>query len=151
MKPPVNLPAAPGTYLLIMRLDVPRRVMAGRLGAFELNAGLYAYVGSARGPGGLHGRVGRHLRESSKRAHWHIDALAAVAPIVEVWIVESRAHLECAWAGGVAGAPGVEKPISGFGASDCGCRTHLFALPSAGLDAVWEALGRPVRLRITVE
>jgi Uri superfamily endonuclease len=135
-------PAGRGSYVLLMRLDAPRMLAVGRLGRFDFPAGLYAYVGSAQGSGGLRARVGRHLR-ADKRAHWHVDALTAHAAIVAVWAVESAERLECAWARILRGMDGVEEPAGGFGASDCACRTHLFRLDTAALDSVRAALGGP--------
>jgi Uri superfamily endonuclease len=123
-----TLPTAPGTYLLKLHLAAPDALQAGRLGRFTLSPGDYLYVGSAHGPGGLRARVGRHLRRD-KTAHWHIDALTARAPVVAVWYDRSSRRLECRWAQALAAAPCVTIPIPRFGASDCGCAAHLFALP----------------------
>ncbi len=62
-----------GAYILIMRskgvtLDV------GKLGKVNIPRGLVAYVGSARGPGGLGARLSRHFRKG-KLKRWHIDYL----------------------------------------------------------------------------
>ena len=136
------LPAGRGSYVLLMRLDSPRTLTVGRLGRFEFPAGLYAYVGSAQGSGGLRARVGRHLR-ADKCAHWHVDALTAHAEVIAVWAVESTERMECAWARSLRKMPGVEEPAAGFGASDCACRTHLFRLDDTALDSVRAALGGP--------
>ncbi len=142
-----SLPPKPGTYLLILHLETPARFPVGRLGHAQLEAGLYAYVGSARGPGGLRARIQRHLRRD-KRPHWHIDALTMRAPIVAVWWVEAHERLECVWAQTLAALPGVAVPMVGFGASDCSCCTHLFSVPLAQVEAAWEALGQPLRLAL---
>lgn len=141
---PDALPAEPGTYILLMRVDAPLALTPGRLGEVVLAAGLYAYVGSAHGPGGLRARVGRHLRVE-KRPHWHVDALTARAPVVEVWASASVERLECRWAAALAALPGAEGPIPGFGASDCGCPTHLLRLPADRLCEAWTVLGQPAR------
>ncbi|MGE5612498.1 MAG: DUF123 domain-containing protein, partial [Bacillota bacterium] len=62
---PATIPATPGAYVLVIRLD---RAAAG------LPAGRYLYCGSARGPGGLRARVGRHMRKG-KVVRWHVDRL----------------------------------------------------------------------------
>lgn len=46
----------------------------GKLGTVELPAGILAYVGSARGPGGLRTRIKRHFSKD-KILRWHIDYL----------------------------------------------------------------------------
>lgn len=140
------LPPAPGTYVLLLHLDSPAALRVGRLGTASFGPGWYAYVGSARGSGGLRARVARHLR-ADKRLHWHVDALTACVPVREVWWVPSMQRLECEWARVLAALPGVEQPVPGFGASDCACCTHLFRLPLALIDAAWRALECPVRLR----
>lgn len=142
------LPARPGTYVLILRLDAPTRVAAGRLGAFDLSAGLYAYVGSAHGPGGLRARLERHLRRA-KPQHWHIDALTAVAEPVAIWTRSAPDRLECVWARALAALPGVTLPVAGFGASDCACPAHLLAFPGEMLPAAWDALGQPDETHVT--
>ncbi len=143
----LRLPNAAGSYVLVLWLDGPRQITVGRLGSFQLEPGYYLYSGSALGPGGLRARVGRHLR-SGRKPHWHIDALTAVAHITEIWINQGVERLECTWAQTLAALPGITPPIPGFGASDCGCRTHLFGLANELLDTTWHALGCPRRLEI---
>ena len=126
-----SLPPRPGTYALILHLDRGRALTVGRLGRFRLPTGIYVYVGSARGPGGLAARVGRHLRRSGTGAgpaappHWHIDYLGPVARPVAVWLAEGDRRRECAWAARLAQMDGASLPVPGFGASDCRCPAHL--------------------------
>jgi len=138
------VPDRPGTYVLILRL--PRSavdIRVGRLGCFRFWAGWYAYVGSARGPGGLAARLARHLRPL-KTMHWHIDYLRAQAQPVEIWYATGMQRRECAWAFALSGLPGASVPVSRFGASDCRCPAHLiyFAAPSDSTFA--SALGESV-------
>ena len=79
-EPPFFLPACPGLYLLILRLDRDLDLTIGALVRCLLRPGFYCYVGSAMGPGGLRARVMRHYRctdcgtsGKKKRLHWHID------------------------------------------------------------------------------
>jgi len=118
------LPAEPGTYVLLLYLFGPFRIPVGRLGTFEVRAGFYLYVGSARGPGGLAARVARHLRHP-KPLRWHVDFLRAYARPVGVWWAEEVERRECVWARVLARLPGASIPIPGFGASDCRCPAHL--------------------------
>ncbi len=142
------LPDAPGTYVLILRLPQASSVACGRLGALALAAGWYAYVGSARGPGGLAARIGHHLRRA-RRPHWHIDHLRAVAEVVAVWWAPGSPRLECAWAAALAGLPGAARPGAGFGASDCRCVGHLVALPGPPrASALSAALGQDGGLHV---
>jgi Uri superfamily endonuclease len=137
---PGSLPASAGTYVLVMRLDASATVTVGRLGVFDLPEGVYLYVGSAHGAGGLRARVGRHLR-AAKRLHWHVDYLTAHARIIEVWTRASAERLECRWAGLLAGVEGGSFPAARFGASDCTCPAHLFRLPEEALPIAQAAIG----------
>jgi Uri superfamily endonuclease len=116
----------PGTYALIITLDRPRIIDVGRRGRFRFPAGFYLYVGSALGPGGLAGRLERHLR-ADKRLHWHVDYLLCRARVVQVWIAESAARRECDWAQAAMRLPEATIILPRFGASDCRCISHLSA------------------------
>jgi Uri superfamily endonuclease len=119
------LPSLPGTYALVLRVSGRPEIVVGRLGTLVAMPGFYVYVGSAFGPGGLAKRVGRHAR-ADKRCRWHIDYLAAVATLEEVWYTVDKAHRECQWADTLKQTRGAIVPLEGFGASDCGCPSHLF-------------------------
>jgi Uri superfamily endonuclease len=130
---------APGTYALLLHIDLSRKVVIGALGWVKLPAGWYLYLGSARGPGGLAARLARHKRQRAKRFHWHIDYVRAVATLVEIWSGEGTARRECQWAAAAAALPGASVVASGLGASDCGCRTHLFHYPQRPAFSEFEA------------
>lgn len=110
-----------GTYIIALRLAEPVTVNVGALGTHRFDSELYKYVGSAEGPGGFK-RVDRHRRVANgdnDARHWHIDYLLAEAEIVESW--SYPASIECDLANRMDG-----RPVTGFGASDCHCSTHLF-------------------------
>lgn len=67
-----------GTYLLVLRSHGEATVQVGRWGPLAVRPGVYLYVGSAFGPGGVRARVGRHLR-MRKKPHWHLDYLRPLA------------------------------------------------------------------------
>jgi Uri superfamily endonuclease len=115
----------PGTYVIVLRADDTRQLTIGRAGTLTVRPGYYFYVGSAFGPGGLRARVGRHLTGTGA-CRWHIDYLRAATEAVEAWVLTGGEKMEHRWAGMLADAPGVEMPMTGFGASDCCCATHLF-------------------------
>lgn len=123
-----NLTSQPGTYALLLRLEVEREFTVGRLGRFCLPAGVYVYAGSARASGGLAARIRRHLRHP-KPLHWHIDYLRAWAQPEAVWLTEGMEHRECIWARALADMAQASLPAPGFGASDCRCRAHLIHFP----------------------
>lgn len=120
-----------GAYVLALSLDEPQTISIGRLGRFQMPAGWYLYSGSARGPGGLAARLGRHRRRlgSAKRAHWHIDYLRDQATWGGAWARCTRERLECCWAQAFCQLPGARLVVPGFGASDCKCPGHLVYVP----------------------
>ena len=124
-----DLPATPGTYVLLLKANAPIVLDMPRFGQVALPASQYAYVGSAHGPGGLRARVGRHLR-AEKPLHWHIDYLTAALPIVDVVAAAGIARLECIWVKRLIALDGTSVPVPGFGSSDCrnGCPAHLVRL-----------------------
>ncbi|MES9955601.1 MAG: GIY-YIG nuclease family protein [Sedimenticola sp.] len=115
----------PGTYVLVFRLAHHERILAGGMGQLDLEPGWYAYVGSAFGPGGVAARC-HHHRRVSRRPHWHIDYLGAVAELRAIWFSHDPQRREHQWAGLLAASRGACRPYPGFGASDCSCVSHLF-------------------------
>jgi len=111
-----------GSYLLVARTTATQVIDIGRLGSLPIEPGFYVYSGSAFGPGGVDARVRRHLR-GDKRLHWHIDYLLAVSDATRAWYV-TGARRECEHARGLAEAGG-KVHLTGFGASDCACASHL--------------------------
>jgi Uri superfamily endonuclease len=120
----------PGIYALVLKIDTPCTLRIGRFGRFTFQAGIYLYLGSARGPGGVVARVHRHLQdEMTKRKHWHIDWLRqAAGPVGVIWTHTKQAD-ECEWAQALS-SKGSREP-DGFGASDCGCEGHLVRLETS--------------------
>ena len=123
----MDLPDAKGTYVLISSVGQMKRIEVGRLGAFDIVPGYYAYVGSAFGTGGLCARIGHHL-ESTAAPHWHLDYLLQVAQPVEVWYTTANQKLEHSWAELLERAPRFRIPIPRFGSSDYhrSRSSHLF-------------------------
>ena len=130
-----SLPKQAGSYALFIALETVQHVCVGRLGPTVFRPGVYVYLGSAAGPGGLRARLGRHLRGSDKR-HWHIDHLRAVGAVIGFCAVRHQVldsistPVECRWSRALAARPDVKLPLSDFGCSDCkaGCPAHLVAL-----------------------
>jgi len=115
----------PGTYTLLVSLPEPATVEFGAAGSYDLDAGWYAYTGSAFGAGGLK-RVERHrdLAAGERDArHWHVDYLLGHPESrVETVYVTENADVECETARRLADDA---APVAGLGASDCDCETHL--------------------------
>lgn len=127
---PVGSAVTGGTYTLLLELTEPVAVEVGALGERRLQAGWYAYTGSALGPGGF-ARVDRHYEVAAGRRdarHWHVDHLLGHPDVAIGGDVRSPAlDGECAVAGALSAGP-----IEGFGASDCACRSHLSTADDAG-------------------
>lgn len=122
--PVVAVLVAEGTYTLLVRLGMPTTLVFGAAGSRDLEAGWYAYTGSAFGPGGLQARVARHrelARGEREVRHWHVDHLlgAGTSRLGAVFRTPER-RIECEVHRGLAG-----EPVDGLGASDCACATHL--------------------------
>ncbi len=120
--PRVTPPPTPGTYVVVLGLDRRVRIAVGSLGELVFEPGCHLYVGSARGPGGLAARIGRHLGVAA-RARWHVDHLRRVAePVGVFWAGRSVEH---DWADALASIRGARVVHRGFGSSDCRCPSHL--------------------------
>jgi Uri superfamily endonuclease/predicted GIY-YIG superfamily endonuclease len=121
---PGDLPKEGGAYLLLLVLarELPVR-LPGRTDAV-LAAGRYLYCGSAKGPGGIAARVGRHMRPV-KALRWHVDQLSSAGRVVGAWVFPDGD--ECRLFAALAEMP---TPLPGFGSSDCKiCQSHLKAWP----------------------
>ncbi|MBT3764550.1 MAG: GIY-YIG nuclease family protein [Rhodospirillaceae bacterium] len=120
-----EIPSLPGAYLLAVFLANPFDLSVSTLPATTLPRGWYIYAGSARGPGGLKARVGRHLRRG-KSPRWHIDPLTeAATEMFASLYVEGR---ECGLMTKVIKSQRFQVPVPGFGSSDCRiCPSHLAA------------------------
>ncbi len=123
----------PGAYILVVALDRP--LDPGLTGRSDgLAPGLYAYCGSAYGPGGLAARLARHLRPD-KRPHWHIDRLTAAGRILAAYAQPGGS--ECALMEALRKLPNTRIPLPGFGSSDCRrCPAHLIQVPAGFASAL---------------
>lgn len=119
-----------GVYVLLLHLRGPVRLRIGALGVHFLEAGWYAYTGSARR--NLRARLTRHLAPQ-KRKRWHIDYLttAANARPLAALVVPGHNLPECSLNALVGERFGWSAPLPGFGAGDCraGCPAHLWYSP----------------------
>lgn len=117
--------AKPGTYALVMACSSVQSVEIGKWGRLQTRPGFYVYVGSAFGPGGLRSRIAHHMN-ISKRPHWHIDYLRPSMDIVEIWYTTDAKRREHQWVDVLNSISRSAITISGFGASDCRCKSHLY-------------------------
>jgi Uri superfamily endonuclease len=100
-----------------------------RTGIF-FNSGYWIYVGSAFGPGGLRSRLSHHLKPSH-RPHWHLDYIKnARCSRLKSGPPPIRSNASMIGSAIFSALNGATRPIAGFGASDCTCRSHLIHLPN---------------------
>ena len=121
-----------GTYCLVLQATRRVRIRVGSFGTFTFFPGLYLYVGSARGPGGLKARIGRHLRRA-KAKKWHIDYLTASSSFrpVGVFIGTAEERMEGTLVGELMRA-GMDQCVAGFGSTDDPrVESHLLAVATS--------------------
>ncbi len=106
-----------GAYLLIVKLERP-------LKRWDLEEGLYAYVGSAWGPGGLYARTRRHLLRTFSKPRWHIDYLTSNGKPLAAFLFPGMTEDELY----ELVSTSLEPAVKGFGSSDTKHYTHLFKL-----------------------
>ncbi|SNY94316.1 Uri superfamily endonuclease [Cohaesibacter sp. ES.047] len=115
-------PTGPGVYILGLRLSQP--IDIARPKPVQVPAGLYAYSGTARGPGGLRSRLARHLAQD-KKPRWHIDQLTTNASVDRFawgWI----SGTECDMIRVLEQNAATHHALPGFGSSDCKhCTSHF--------------------------
>lgn len=114
----------PGTYTLIFSSSRKEQISIGKLGTLQLKPGFYVYIGSAFGPGGLKARIAHHCRRAV-RPHWHIDYLSPFLELNSIWYTYDPAGREHHWANILFKMRLASVPLTGFGSSDCRCRSHL--------------------------
>jgi Uri superfamily endonuclease len=121
-----ELPREGGAYVLLIHLDRKLYLHIPAFRGKSLAPGLYAYCGSAYGPGGIRARVSRHLR-TDKTMRWHVDRLTAAGRIEQAGI--RVAGRECDLVTELL-ANGGSAALPKFGSSDCRtCPAHLLRLP----------------------
>ena len=125
-----------GVYVLLIRLESGFSEIIGALGEKHFDEGFYAYVGSAQMS--LEGRVRRHFKKE-KRKFWHIDYFLGnpFVRIQSVYYKEALRSEECAIAREIGKR---SVAISGFGCSDCTCKSHFFRLD--GSDFVLKGMSK---------
>ncbi len=146
-----TFPKVAGTYALLFQVSMDLRVRVGRLGWLHLTPGVYVYVGSARGPGGLAARVGRHLQRT-KTPHWHIDYItASLHPAAVIFTTDAEVG-ECDWVQQWLDGEGAFVPLAGLGSSDCRnhCPAHFIGLGEIkDISEVGRRLKSPIGVYVT--
>ena len=145
-----------GAYVLLLSLNSKYQLIISSK-RFELEAGAYAYVGSAKGPGGVEARVHRHFsifRGDPRKAHWHIDHLLPIASSLIAIAVEGYRASECSMAASLKMSG--FAAVKGFGSTDCkmGCGGHLLKFawgPATGGGAELSAKRASASIREAIE
>ena len=116
-----------GTYLFLFLLKEDLKVKTLGRRKFLLPKGVYVYVGSAFGSGGIEARVKRHLRRD-KKLHWHLDWVTTSKKFHFLdYVPFYNRRWECKIASFLQKLE-IFEPVEGFGSTDCGCPSHLFRL-----------------------
>ncbi|MGM0602202.1 MAG: GIY-YIG nuclease family protein [Bacillota bacterium] len=110
-----------GVYLLRIYLSQKKIIKIGALGEFEFPEGYYFYAGSAQR--NLPARIKRHYSEK-KNFHWHIDYLLDKSELVDDFVFQLPKKGECFLTELMLNNRG-RVIVTGFGASDCRCESHL--------------------------
>ena len=139
-----DLPIGPGAYALAIKIETPVSLLLPSMPSIKIPPGCHIYCGSARGPGGIRARVGRHLMHE-KKVRWHVDQLTIPGEIIAVLVAAHSSHsndqTECDLLERALACVGSKIPVSGFGSSDCKiCPAHLVTLaPDTSLAGIMMA------------
>lgn len=122
-----NLKVA-GIYSLIIYIAERICNDIGALGHICIDKGLYTYIGSARGFGGIEARVRRHIAKDKRRMWWHIDYITNInaSQILYIVYAETVEDLEYKIATALSKSSCWVITIPRFGSSDKRSITHLF-------------------------
>jgi len=117
-----------GTYLLL--LHISEDITIDRRGqTIELSKGIYIYVGSAFGAGGLASCLHRHVRKQKKK-HWHIDQVTMHRASETIGIAISINQKNECNLYKLLSKIDEFSPIPGIGNSDCinECGSHFLKI-----------------------
>lgn len=115
-----NIPKIKGYYVLFIEVSSDCRVTTRGGKVFDIKPGIYAYLGSAFGRGGLFSRISRHLKKE-KNLFWHIDYLLDCkhARILSYLIIPCSEKVKIDYESSLSQyLSKIIKPVKGFGSSD---------------------------------
>ena len=107
-------------YCAFFEIEKKEIIEIGALGEKDFEPGTYIYVGSAMT--NVEKRLERHFSSTGNK-HWHIDYFSAKAESLDSFILPESSEYECVMAEILEDFC---EPVENFGASDCGCGSHLF-------------------------
>ncbi|ABN70508.1 protein of unknown function DUF123 [Staphylothermus marinus F1] len=124
-----DIPKSKGYYVLFINVGKACRITTRSGKKFNIKPGIYVYLGSAFGRGGLYSRIMRHLRKR-KKLFWHIDYLLTCkqVEIIEYLTIECSKNKCIDYESFISRTlTNMFEPIKGFGCSDKPKDTsHLF-------------------------
>ncbi|ADI32135.1 GIY-YIG nuclease family protein [Staphylothermus hellenicus] len=115
-----DIPKSKGYYVLFIKVGKTCRITTRSGRIFNIKPGIYIYLGSALGKGGLYSRIMRHLGKR-KKLFWHIDYLLTCrqAEIIDYLIIECSRNKCFDYESFLSRTlTNVLEPIKGFGCSD---------------------------------
>lgn len=117
-----------GLYMLIIEVVKNICTYVGSLGYNCFSSGVYGYIGSAKGFGGIEARVKHHLNKDKKSLRWHIDYLTVLKDVVikNIVYVETMFIDEEDVAKGILKSGCWDIAVRGFGSTDKRSPSHLF-------------------------
>ncbi len=136
-----DIPRDPGLYVIALFLETRICIEIGILGVVCMEPGIYGYVGSARGRGGLRSRIARHIAKD-KKIRWHIDYLTSLRDvrILSIVYIRSKEDLEDVIANIIRSIDCWIPSIRGFGSTDKLSYTHLFRCTCPINECIWSLL-----------
>ena len=120
-----RIPSSKGIYALVFELTNNMKLSTRTLSNKTLTKGIYVYIGSARGPGGLRARIRRHLAKT-KKLKWHIDYITSTNHFRARAIVYALTNQDLEHIMASILEKQLAIPIQRFGSTDKPSRSHLF-------------------------
>lgn len=134
--------SAPGIYILFINVLKSVCLDIESLNRPCIDHGLYGYVGSARGFGGIRARLRRHLRKDKKRLWWHIDYLTKLDEATPRLVIYATTldDLEKRLAETVLAIGCWDVAVPGFGSTDKKTFSHLLKCMCSERQCIVKAL-----------
>ncbi len=131
-----------GTYVIILSIQDLYYLKINKK-EFQIKKGIYIYVGSALGFGGISKRIERYFQIFNgikRNKHWHIDYLIPKAKNIIVIYAETNEKYECKLFQSLKNIIKNIEIIKGFGNTDCKskCGSHLLYLGDIEIENIIE-------------
>ncbi len=121
-----KVPKSKGIYAIVFKISKSVRLYSIKMFKNRvIEKGLYVYIGSARGPGGLRARIKRHLMKK-KRRKWHIDYLTTLEYFKPIAIIYAITDQDLEYKVSELLSNYLPIPVRKFGSTDKPSKAHLF-------------------------